>query len=223
MWQDVSWVQGIIFDCDGVLIDSHEANLRFYSLILERMGLPDMDAADRMYVHMHTVEESLARVVPSDRLEEAFKVAREVSYRQVMDWVRPQPGLRQFLNLLHAGRIRCAVSTNRTNTLPLVLERFDLWQYFYPVISASDVTWPKPHPESVFWVLKTWELAPQNVVFIGDSAVDQYTAEAAGIAFWAYGNRHLEADRHIDDYWGLHENFRCRQPSCQQVVLCPGP
>ena len=219
MWQDVSWVRGIIFDCDGVLIDSQKANLRFYTLILEKMGLPGMNAKDETYVHMHTVQESLARIVPPDRLQEAEQTARDISYREVMDWVRPQPGLMQFLSLLQAGNIRCAVSTNRTNTLSLVLEHFDLGQFFHPVVSASDVTWPKPHPESVYWVLQTWRFAPQDVAFIGDSTVDQYTAEAAGVTFWAYGNPHLEADRYIVDYWSLHQNFCYQQPACREVIL----
>ena len=221
MWQDVSWVQGIIFDCDGVLIDSQEANLRFYSLILQHMGLAQMDEQDLAYVHMHTVQESLARIVPPDRLQEALGVARKISYRQVMDWVRLQPGLLPFLHLLKAAEIRCAVNTNRTGTLPLVLERFDLGQYFHPVISASDVTWPKPHPESVFWVLQNWGLRNKDVVFIGDSIVDQHTAEAAGVPFWAFGNPNLEAQLHIEEYWSLQQNFRCGQPKCQFVMCGP--
>ncbi len=221
MWQDVSWIQGIIFDCDGVLIDSQEANLRFYSLILQQMGLSQMHDQDRAYVHMHTVQESLARIVPPDRLQEALGVARKISYRQVMDWVHPQPGLLPFLHLLKAGEIRCAVNTNRTGTLPLVLERFDLGQYFHPVISASDVTWPKPHPESVYWVLQNWGLSTKDVVFIGDSSVDQYTAEAAGVPFWAFGNPNLEAQLHIEEYWSLQQNFRCGQPRCQFAMCGP--
>ncbi|MDZ7759981.1 MAG: HAD hydrolase-like protein [Desulfovermiculus sp.] len=219
MWQDVSWVQGIIFDCDGVLIDSQEANIRFYSLILEKMDLPGMNEQDIAYVHMHTVQESLARIVSRPRLSEAIAVAREISYHQVMDWVRPQSGLLQFLNLLQGAGIRCAVNTNRTSTLPLVLERFDLNQYFHPLVSASDVTWPKPHPESVYWVLQAWDMGPQDIAFIGDSAIDQYTAEAAGVTFWAYANPELEADRHISDYWSLYQNFRWQQPNCQEVIL----
>ncbi|WP_027370173.1 HAD family hydrolase [Desulfovermiculus halophilus] len=219
MWQDVSWVRGVIFDCDGVLIDSREANLRFYSLILEKMGLPGMSAEDEIYVHMHTVQESLARIVPRDRLHEAMDAAAHISYREVMDWVRPQPGLIQFLTLLQTAGIRCAVNTNRTTTLPLILERFELVQFFHPVISASDVTWPKPHPESVYWVLQAWEMSPQDVAFIGDSQVDQYTAEAAGVRFWAYGNPGLEADRHVADYWGLHQNFCQDQPHCREALL----
>ena len=219
MWKDVSWVQGIIFDCDGVLVDSQEANIRFYSLILEKMGLRAMDAQDIAYVHMHTVHESLARIVPNSRLSEAMAVARKISYRQVLDWVRPQPGLLQFLNLLQGAGICCAVNTNRTSTLPLVLERFDLDHYFHPLVSASDVTWPKPHPESVYWVLRAWDMSPEEVAFIGDSAVDQYTAEAAGVSFWAYANPELEADRHISDFWSLQQNFRWQQPNCQEVIL----
>ena len=220
MWVDVSWVDGIIFDCDGVLIDSEEANIRFYSLILERMGLSPLSETDKTYVHMHTVGQSLAWIVPGHRLQEAEKTAWSISYRQVLDWVRPQPGLLEFLQMLSSAGLHCAISTNRTGSLPLVLERFHLNPFFFPIVTASDVTWPKPHPESVNAVLQRWNMQRDQVVFIGDSSVDQHTAEAAQVTFWSYANPELEADQHISDYWSLSQSFRNFQSRCLEAPLC---
>ena len=201
MQLDIQGVQGVIFDCDGVLIDSRQANVAYYNLILQAIGLPGLRASDEEYVHSHTVTESIRACVPAGRLQEALQAAKSVTYRQVLPHIRIQPGLFKLLDHLRTASFLIGINTNRTNTMHLVLERFDLEPYFFPVMTASAVTWPKPHPESLFTVLRMWGLEPEQAVFIGDTEVDQLTAQAAGVRFWAYQNPQLAADLHLPDYW----------------------
>ena len=49
----------IIFDCDGVLFDSKEANIAFYNQILSQFNLPPLTIAEVEYVHVSTAEEAL--------------------------------------------------------------------------------------------------------------------------------------------------------------------
>jgi len=203
MYFDLKGIRGIIFDCDGVLIDSRQANVAYYNLILQALGLPPISAQDEEYVHSHTVTESIRYCVPSERLEEAFHAAASVSYRQVLQYICLQPGLIQLLERLRAASFHVGINTNRTNTMHLVLERFELEPFFFPVITASRVTWPKPHPESLFMIMDMWGISPKEAVFLGDTAVDEQTAQAAGVRFWAYGNPRLEAEIHISDFWSL--------------------
>ena len=201
-------IQGVIFDCDGVLIDSREANICFYNLILEALALPPMKPESEEYVHCHTVQESIAHIVPEGRYEEALEAAREISYARVLDRIRLQPGLVGLLETLQRlGRV-CAVNTNRTNTIGLILERFDLGGYFDPVVTSSMVRQPKPHPESLLAILEQWGLSRDRVVFIGDSWVDEQTARSAGVAFWAYRNDELQADQVIWDYADLEHRLQ---------------
>ncbi len=198
-------IGGVIFDCDGVLVDSRQANIRFYNLILEELGLSPMDPEDEEYVHSQTVTESIRRIVPESELEGAFHAARRVSYTSVLPWIEPQAGLIEGLDRLLALGVPCAINTNRTNTMGLILDRFGLRKYFAPVVTAATVRHPKPHPESLYWILSTWELSPEKVVFIGDTEVDRRTAAAAGVPFWAFGNEALSAVRHIRDHRQVSE------------------
>ena len=193
-------LRGLIFDCDGVLIDSREANVRFYNLILEALGLSEMAPEDEDYVHSQTVMESLRQIVPHSDLERAFQEAKRISYSTVLPWIRLQDGLIQALERLRSRGVPCAVNTNRTGTMGLILDQFGLRPYFSPVVTANTVQHAKPHPESLYWILSTWELTPESVVFIGDTDVDCRTAAAAGVPFWSFHNGDLVAERHIGDH-----------------------
>mgnify|MGYP002338693446 FL=1 len=201
----VKAIHGVIFDCDGVLIDSRQANIRFYNLILQELGMSGMDPEDEEYVHSQTVTESIRRIVPQSELERAFQAAQRISYSTVLPWIAPQAGLIRGLERLRAKGVACAINTNRTNTVGLILDKFGLHSYFDPVVTAATVRHPKPHPESIYWILATWGLSPKNVVFIGDTEVDRRTAAAAGVPFWAFGNECLSAKRHIRDHREVDE------------------
>ena len=47
--------KGVIFDCDGVLVDSVEANMAFYNAIRKKLGLPELNAEQREYCQTHSM------------------------------------------------------------------------------------------------------------------------------------------------------------------------
>jgi phosphoglycolate phosphatase-like HAD superfamily hydrolase len=49
-------------------------------------------------------------------------------------------------------------------------------------------------------ILDAWGLAPGEVVFVGDSDVDEKTSRNSGVPFWAYKNQDLDADLHVPDF-----------------------
>jgi phosphoglycolate phosphatase len=201
--QAMSRIKGFIFDCDGVLFDSREANRRYYNHILERMDLEPMDGAQDEYVHSHSVHDSIARIVPKKRLAEAHAIRSSIPYERFFEYMLPEPGLYELLSAIRDLGYRQAVNTNRTTTMDLLLERYELGRFFCPVITAGKVARPKPHPESLHLILDTWKAAPEEVVFIGDSAVDARAALDAGVEFWAYKNETLHASFLIPDFWSM--------------------
>ena len=71
---------------------------------------------------------------------------------------------------------------------------------FDMVVSAKDVSCPKPHPESFVRILEHFCLSPQEAIYIGDSRVDEQFAANAGVPFVAYRNPGLTADYHLDSF-----------------------
>ncbi|MFW5730088.1 MAG: HAD family hydrolase [Desulfonatronovibrionaceae bacterium] len=206
-------IKGVIFDCDGVLFDSRDVNIRFYNQIRHHFYLPDMTPEQEEFVHMHSVQDSLEHILPQGFEKELPRLREKLDYTQLLDYMRMEEGLVDLLELLLENRFKIAINTNRTNTMGLLLSRFDLERFFNPVVTAADVQRPKPHPESLFKILDHWSLEPGDVVFIGDSVVDQSTAQGAEVPFWAYKNQELEGRMLIPDFRVLREYFNCNLKS----------
>ena len=188
------------FDCDGVLFDSREANIAFYNDILARFDFPPMASAAVDYVHSHTYLESLEYLFRETQvLEEVLDFCRTIDYQRFIPMMVEAPHLREFLGFLRP-RFLTALATNRTTTTQAVLYYHALADQFDMVVSAQDVTRPKPHPEAFWRILEHFNLTPAEVIYIGDSKVDEDFARNAGVPLVAYRNPHLQADFHLDSF-----------------------
>lgn len=195
-------LKGIVFDCDGVLFDSWEANKAYYNGIRAGLGFDPMDADMEHYVHAHAVKDSIRYVTPEERWDEAFAVAKGLEYRDLLHHMIPEPGLESLLGVARRAGLKLGVFTNRTTTMELVLSIFGLELYFAPVITAAKVP-PKPRPDGLHRILNEWGLRAHEIAFVGDSHLDGAAALAAGVPFWAYKAPALEADMHLPDFWSL--------------------
>jgi phosphoglycolate phosphatase len=190
----------IAFDCDGVLFDSKEANVRFYSYILQHVGRPPIRPEQQEYIHMHSVRDSLRYLVgEGEGFEEALNYVQTIDFEQFNACLRPEPGL---VNLLEQAQTyyHTALATNRTVSTRQVLAHFHIEKYFDLVVSASDVSFPKPHPEIMERIMDTFKVSPQQILFVGDSAVDEALARTTGVFFVAYKNVNLQAQLHITHF-----------------------
>jgi len=183
----------IIFDCDGVMFDSRQANINFYNHLLARFDLPPMGRKEIDYVYMATGRESVKHIFrKSSYFEEADAYRQQMDYAPFIKDMIIAPGLKDLLLKLQSGFI-LAVATNRSNTIDEVLGQNNLTGLFDMVVSSQDVKNPKPHPESVFKILSFFNLPAAQAIYIGDSSVDYETAGAADVCFVAYGNDQLDA------------------------------
>lgn len=196
-------VKGLIFDCDGVLVDSKDANRMYYNLVRQKLGMLPMTPDEENYVHAHAVAASIAHIVPANRLEEAEAARKEIEFAQMLEYTYLEPGLVELLTVLKDRGYRLGVNTNRTDSMEMLLETFDLTHFFEPVITAGKVSHPKPNPEGVHRILREWDLTRHQVAYIGDSGVDEQTARAAGVNFWAYKNPMLAARLHVNSFESL--------------------
>ena len=181
-------LQVIIYDCDGVLIDSRESNQAFYNHILARFGLGPLTEAQLEVVHVSTAQgaiDFLFRGHPSREAAQAYQ--RTINNDPFLPLIRLEPHIREVLIRLRS-RYQTAIATNRGKSLPLVLRNLGLDELFDLTVSAYDVTRPKPHPECLEKILAHFRLAPEAALYIGDAALDQEVAAAAGVPFAAYKN-----------------------------------
>jgi len=189
----------IIFDCDGVMFDSRQANLAFYNTILARFEKPRITDDAFEVVHMSTAEESINYLFHDDpHLQDAQKYRKEVDYHQFIPLMAMEPFLEEALEALKK-KYQLAVATNRTNTIHPLLRAFHIEHFFDKVVSALDVNYPKPHPEALLKIVNHFNIDARNALFVGDSPVDSETAFNAKVFFVAYKNALLPADYNIDN------------------------
>ena len=191
-------VSAVIFDCDGVMFESRQANVNYYNSLLAHFNLPLMNKKDEAFVHMHTADESVRHIFrKTSVIEEAQAYRMTVDYTPfIMDMIM-EPGLKDLLRILKP-EFGLAVATNRSNTIGDVLAHHGLKEFFDMVVSSLDVQDPKPHPEALYKILERFQISPEQSIYVGDSLVDYETAKAGGVPFIAYKNSGLEADYHVD-------------------------
>ncbi len=183
------------FDCDGVLFDTDSANRAYYNRIMELMGRPEITDEQFAYVQMHTVNASLAYLVGEENLKQAHDCRRQSGYLPFIKEMKKAPQLDELLDIL-AGRLHLAIATNRSNTMNRVLAEHGLSGKFELVVTALDVMRPKPAPEQLLKILDYFQARPPEMIYVGDSELDERAARSAEVPFIAYNNLKLDADFH---------------------------
>jgi len=192
----------IIFDCDGVLFDSREANRAYYNHLLARFGCPPMDEQEVDYVHVHNVFESVAHIFRNHGqvdMEEVDRYRTGLDYRPFLKHMTMEPDLLDFLRII-TPRYHTAISTNRTTTMDMILDIFGLRPWFGKVVTALDAGRPKPAPDGLFMILEHFGVEAREAIYIGDSTVDQEHCASVGMELVAFRNRSLQAAYHVDSF-----------------------
>lgn len=203
-------VTAIIFDCDGVLFESQQANLAYYNRILSAFSYPTVTPQHKASAHLcHTASTPrvLAGLMRTEDLSSALAYAAQLDYREFIPLMKPEPGLRDILEII-SGHYPLAVATNRGSSASSVLQHFDIHQFFSVVVTSRDVVAPKPAPDMLLLAAQSLGRKPEDCLFIGDSELDQSAAEAGAFPFVGYGryltqgtvlNHHFQ----LLDYLGL--------------------
>jgi phosphoglycolate phosphatase len=191
----------VIFDCDGVMFDSKDANRKYYNHLLEKFGYPLMDEQEEDYVHSHNVLASVAYIFR----KYPHEIDRVNAYRQLVDYtpflkfMRMEPDLKEFLRFLKP-QFFTAISTNRSTTMAAVMKMHGLDPYFDLVVTALDVQQPKPHAEALLKILSHFQLAADEAVYIGDSMVDREHTTGVNMRLISFKNPGLPADYHVNSF-----------------------
>jgi HAD superfamily hydrolase (TIGR01549 family) len=181
-------IKAVIYDCDGVMFDSLEANCAFYAKVFDRMGLSldRQDAGTMRIIHTYANRDVLKHFFPEQhRWEQAVRFAGEIDYCRLISLMKMEEGFRETLGKLK-GDFHLAICTNRSTSMETVLDRFNLADYFSFVMTASKASFPKPHPDPLIRILAHYGIESDEAVFVGDSAVDSEAADGAGVKFIAY-------------------------------------
>jgi HAD superfamily hydrolase (TIGR01509 family) len=189
----------VLFDVDGTLVDSLEMIIPGLGDAIERYaGIrpPDSEIQALIGVPIRAQLERYLTYSPTDeQLREMtdYTLARYDAYLDGEKLIDPAIAT---LRLCKAMGLRTALVTSKnTKELTDFLRRFPAADAVDATVCASDVSNPKPAPDSAFLALSQLEVSPERAVFVGDSIYDMRCARAANVAQIAvgYGSATTEA------------------------------
>lgn len=190
----------VIFDCDGVIINSEDAILHYYNNVLIGAGYSAIDRADKYLLSgvLSMADKDIMRLLAKDdavKLEKLYQSAKQVYKANEYGNIVLSDGLKELLDKLKTNNIKLAVLTNRGSSLPSLLKHFGVYDYFDKMITSADVLTPKPDPEGLNSILDHFKISKADAIFIGDAEPDYYAAKAGKVQFYSY--RKANNDAHV--------------------------
>jgi HAD superfamily hydrolase (TIGR01509 family) len=178
----------VIFDCDGVLVDSERLSIEVDRQVLAEIGwhLSTDEIIERFVGRSHAyfltqVEAYLGGPIP-DGWDEACEVRYRTAYREHL---KPVPGVIDALDQITAQT--CVASSGSHDKMRVTLGVTGLWDRFAGrIYSASEVARGKPEPDLFLHAAAQQGWPPSRCVVVEDSPFGVQAALAAGMGVVAY-------------------------------------
>jgi len=182
----------IVYDCDGVIINSKKAVFAYYDIICEKFNLKKFNWNNKKLVSdamMKTSEEMLFFLSDDDQqYREMLDCSKNIDFKQFINLIELEPYIRETVDQLNQNGYKLAIFTNRGYSLYYLLFFFSMKKYFDFIVTSKDVSRPKPYPDGLLKIISHFDTNNQNVLFIGDSDSDYMAADNANISFIGYKN-----------------------------------
>ena len=186
----------VIFDCDGVLVDSERISVRIDVRVLAELGWPITED--------EVIERFVGRTDAAMREEVEAYVGRSVSddwqgfahlYRDAFAAeLQPVDGIVDALDAIEVPT--CVASSGMPETIETKLRLTGLWERFEGRISsAADVEHGKPAPDLFLLAAGTMGVEPPACAVVEDSPFGVQAAQAAGMTAFAYAGGVMSAER----------------------------
>lgn len=177
-------IQAVIWDLDGVLIDSAEAHRRSWHRLAQEEGLPFSD--EQFWATFgwrnDAIIPTLWGSMPPERVK-ALADRKEAYFREfVRDTAAPLPGAIELLSGLHdAGYAQALASSTPLANIELISEVLGLKRYLSVFVSGEAVPRAKPAPDLFLKAAELLGIAPLHCLVIEDAVAGIQAAQAGGM------------------------------------------
>ena len=206
-------IKAVVFDMDGVLIDSGVHHRDAWRAMLSDVGVVAPADFWRLTIGRpseEAVELVLGRLPDGEALRLA-RLKRNHYVRLVRRGLVPIAGAPQFLTTLTRADVPRAVATSASRyDTERLLSELDLRRHFEVIVTADDVRRGKPDPEVYLQAAESLGVPPEACVVFEDSVVGVHAARAAGMRAIGVTTAHTAAElgaagaeRAIADFEGL--------------------
>ncbi|KYC44789.1 MAG: 2-deoxyglucose-6-phosphatase [Candidatus Methanofastidiosum methylothiophilum] len=172
-------IEAIVFDVDGVLLDSFDSWFISFNQTLVEFGKDPVDRQTYKKIFWGpSVEEDLRRYnLGMDAVEAALR-----NQRNNVHLMKLHDRVHETLDALKGYKLGVATNTPRIN-LDKTFNYFNLYKYFEVVMCLDDVEKPKPHPDMLLKASEILKVPVEKMLFVGDTKSDMAAAKSAGCHF----------------------------------------
>ena len=205
----------VIFDMDGTLLDTLDDLGDCMNRVLQRAGYPTHPIEAYKYFVGDGMTNLIKRVLPESVRDEPTvrRLQEQMAAEYGGHWADKTdlyPGIATLLDELARRGIRRAILSNKPHEFTTIMaDRYFRRWHFDPVFGARDGIPAKPDPAAALEICSCWDLAPQEVLYAGDTNTDMQTACRGGM--FALGV-----------LWGFRTEQELRDNGARSVIAAPG-
>lgn len=211
-------LKSVIFDMDGVIIDSEPQHARAALRVFAKYNLPVDLSYCKSFIGSSTknMAESTIREfdMPVSADELLLELNKEKKILLEEEGYQVLPGVVELIQTLYRAGIRLAIaSSSSPSEIEHVVKTLKIKKYFDKLISSGHVKHPKPAPDTFELALKEMGCSPKETIVIEDSCNGCLAAKAAGLTCVGYVNLHSgkqdlsKADVLLESFEGIDERF----------------
>lgn len=214
-------VKAVIFDIDGTLLDSFEANLKFFQDLMARAGYAPLtrEQYSRMYhLNMRDVIRTLTAPSSEDEITRIGELGRSREVEYSLELLRMPEHAEETIKALDEKYLLGIATSRLRDNVYEVPELAALRQYFRATVGYEDTLNHKPDPEPLVLAARQLGVEPRESVYVGDAETDVQAARAAGMKIIVYSkNPAAGADAATDSFVQLPELIASLQGTAHRL------
>jgi pyrophosphatase PpaX len=192
-------LKAVLFDVDGVLVDSKEAVIAFYLSLFKQAGYGGVTREEVAKCFHLPLVLAIKKLTNGDEQEvDRIRAMAVTSEHRTKELYKFPDKLDHVLESLHK-RFKLAIVTSRIRYgVQHVFDAKEMEHFFDVVVAFEDYSKPKPDPEPLRVALERLGVSSDEAIYIGDSDTDIEAATAAGMP-----SIHLATKHHKDATHGI--------------------
>lgn len=200
-------IKAVIFDIDGVLLDSFEANLKFFQDLMIKTGYrpPTREEFSAIFhLSMMDAIKALTKSSSEEEIKRIWEIGRGRGVGYNVNLLKTPKGAEEVIEKLSKSYLLGIVTSRIKESIYESPELKKLEKYFKVAVSYQDTTNHKPHPDPLLLAAQKLGVKPEVCVYIGDVENDIRAARAAGMKVVIYSKSHFDqADAYTPSFTEL--------------------
>ena len=211
-------IKAILFDMDGVLVDSIPLHIKAWNSMLSEFNLPGLD--QRTYLSMvgRTNLDMISNYLDLQSIPASLSFLKDIIDRKevllqeiIKDHINTTPGVVAWLEFFKEKQIRCSVaSSGDMANITIVLDMLHIADYFSSIISGAHLPAGKPDPTVFILAAASLGVKPENCLVIEDAPTGIQAAKSADMLCFAIATTFSPAELRQADL--LLENLATVDP-----------